>query len=128
MRNKPDLLTLLEATRKSLAERVAPSLSGAARYEVLLAISAIGTTVREMTDFKEHGRDEEKQLLRLLGRHETASDCDLETLEQDLAIAIRDGRFSGVDDTEALLAYLKQSSLRHLAITNPGVAADYGAR
>lgn len=122
---KPDTQTLLEAARAALVDRVAPSLKGAERYEALLIANAVAIAARELTSRNE--AEEALDMVSLLGRETTRADQDLGALERELADAIRAGEFDDEDRARRLVASLRQSTLRVLEQTNPGVAAKYVA-
>ena len=122
---KPDTQTLLEAARTALVDRVAPSLKGAERYEALLIANAVAIAARELTSRNE--TEKALDMVSLLGRETIRADQDLGALERELADAIRAGEFDDEDRARRLVASLRQSTLRVLEQTNPGVAAKYVA-
>lgn len=126
---EPGALALLEATRRNLKDRVVPALSGPDRYEALLAISAIGIAIRELSNQSGRERSEAHALATLLDQTGIGPATDgnsIDSLQSRLADAISNGAFSDPDDTGALLDYLGAACSRTLALTNPGVARDYG--
>lgn len=125
MNLKPAPLKLLEAACKSLTEHVVPSLQGTERYEALLAVSAMGIVMRELSAAEHHRGQETKELLALLGNDTHLATHTLEELHSALADAIRANRFTGKDETEALMQYLTKSCQRSLEVTNPKAAAAY---
>lgn len=122
---KPDTQTLLEAARTALVDRVAPSLKGAERYEALLIANAVAIAARELTSRNE--TEKALDMVSLLGRETARADLDVGALERELADAIRAGYFDDEDRAQRLVASLRQSTLRILEQTNPGVAAKYVA-
>lgn len=123
MKLAPDILALLEATRTTLVERVAPALRGGERYEALLAANALATAVRELAVDAEDDERERDNILALLG--ESTGERSLDDASRALAEAIRAGAFAEPARARALHALLRASTARLLAQTNPAVAAKY---
>ena len=115
----PDTLELLEAARRALAEDVAPSLSGDARYQVLLAANAIATAARELSTPADVVQAQAARIAALIDSN--ASNPD--DLERELAEAIRAGRFDEPARHAELFAVLRDMTRRTLESTNPKVAA-----
>ncbi len=123
MKLAPDILALLEATRTTLVERVAPALRGGERYEALLAANALATAVRELAVDAEDDERERDNILSLLGG--STGEGSLDDASRALAEAIRAGAFAEPARARALHALLRASTARLLAQTNPVVAAKY---
>jgi len=115
MRDRPSLEALLEAARQTLRDDLAPTLEGDARYRALMAANAIAIALRQMAAGDAPQREEAARLRDLLGE-----DGDLETLNDALAQAIREGRFAPGDSAhDACFAHLLETTRAKLAESNP---------
>lgn len=100
MLDRPDGRELLQETLRTLAEELAPRLSGDARFKALMAANALGMALREL----KQGAEVEK------------AQQALQAFDRDVARAIRRGDH---DAAAALHLLLLAETRARVAISNP---------
>jgi hypothetical protein len=113
---RPSALDLLGAVRGYLLEDLRPGLEGKAAFDALVAANTLGIVERELALGPIHERLEREGMLDLLGSDRGDERSTVE-LSRALAEAIRSGELDSSDDL--LLAHLRRSADRKLAIDNP---------
>lgn len=112
-RSQPDAQTLLGVAVDYLEAEVYPKLQGAERYRTRVALNALRIVQRELTLGPAADREEAAQLRALAGAGAT---------NEQLAAQIAGGERS-LDDPQ-LVAYLRDSLQRALAVNNPRWTRD----
>ena len=108
----PKAPVLLEAVREWLQDELLPEASGGRAFHLRVAINMLSIVERELTDGATLDAEERQRLVALLG-HEG----DLDDLNRELCVQIRDGKRTGRD--ENLLEHLRATTKAKLRVANP---------
>ncbi|MGF1454312.1 MAG: DUF6285 domain-containing protein [Alphaproteobacteria bacterium] len=112
MEDSPTARELVTAVREFIEERLAPTLEGHTAFHARVAVNALGIVERQLDQGPGAEAREHERLKTLLGE-----DADLASLNQSLALAIRDGRLS-LDDP-ALIDHLRATTVDKVMIDQP---------
>ncbi len=112
---RPHARELLDITRETLRDAVAPHVEGPLRYQVLMAANALAIALRELDA---HASVEREHDLRGLYGDSVAADESLDELERRLALDIRRGEFDGALE-HGVRALLRARVESALAVSNP---------
>jgi hypothetical protein len=119
--NRPTSAELLDAVQKFLKADVLPALSGNSKYQVQVALTALGIVAREMDSADQLDGAERARLDSLL--HAAGSGEELNRL---LSAGIRERRFTYRDT--ALIEHLKLTAMGKMSIDNPKYATYLDAQ
>jgi hypothetical protein len=111
--DRPDATELIETVREFLHEKLLPTMTGHAAFEVRIAANLLAIALRE----REHGpvaaEAARERLARIVGR-----DGTVDELEAALVERIRAGDL-GIESAALLRAHLQETVRDRLAIANP---------
>lgn len=111
----PSAEALVEAVRMMLEASVVPAMTGAAQYELRVAVHILGIVSRELAARGHEGHDDHERLASTAVL--AGIDPALASDSQALALAIRDGVVD--PDAPALMALLRARAEAQLAIDSP---------
>lgn len=124
--DQPDGFALLEEARRTLLETLLPVLPPNRRYDALMVANAMAIAAREIEEGGAASRRALAELLELAGataEPEKSREMGLRNLielEERLAQQIRRGVFDATGpQRDAVLGYLRRSTLARLRISNP---------
>ena len=129
MQDRPDARELLEAVRTFLEEQVVPALDGTRQFHARVAANVLAIVGRELAGGDDALRDEWRRLATLLDLPDrdppasaTALASAVRTLNETLAMRIRNGDADAGAWRHAVLAHLRAIANARLAIANPKYA------
>ena len=111
--DRPDASELIETVREFLHEKLLPTMTGHAAFEVRIAANLLAIALRELEHGPEAAVAARERMARIVGR-----DGTVDELEAALVERIRSGDLGS--EGEALLrAHLQRTVRDRLAIANP---------
>jgi hypothetical protein len=119
--NRPTSAELLDAVQKFLKAEILPALSGSSKYQVQVALTALGIVGREIASADQLDAAEAARLENLL--HAGGSRAELNRL---LCARIRERRATYRD--AALIEHLRLTTMGKMSIDNPKYATYLQAR
>jgi hypothetical protein len=111
--DRPTAAELVQSVREFLERDVMAATDGRVQFHTRVAVNALGMIERELTDGPAFAAAERERATALLGH-----DADLDVLERDLAVRIRDGSLD--DRLDAVRAHVRATVREKLLVANPG--------
>jgi hypothetical protein len=110
--DRPNATELIETVREFLQEKLLPTATGHAAFELRIAANLLRIALRELADGPTAGRAARERLAKILGRDGTVAE-----LEAELVRRIR-ARELGLT-SQPLRSHLRETVRDRLAIANP---------
>lgn len=110
--SNPSALQIIEAVRSFLEQDILTTAKGRQAFDTKVAINALMTVERELSDGPELDSNERKRLVKILG-HEG----DLSALNEQLSQAISDGSIDM--GSNELIDHLYKTAMGKMQVDNP---------